>query len=151
MIFEAGAEAAWNKTLAGTSSTIVHGDLTIGPGVTLTLRMIDKKPVGKFTVRWRITGMQAEGLDPGKDLGEPAKWKASKQGSFETGFGGVPEPGKRRFHLPLIVVCGADALDAPLQAYRDGRCEGVVINTQPKDPKNAFSEEVKKAFAPGGK
>ena len=147
----------WEQDVAG--GTMDWADVTVDlkdavkgkQSVTLTLRMIDKKPVGKFTVRWRITGMQAEGLDPGKDLGEPAKWKASKQGSFETGFGGVPEPGKRRFHLPLIVVCGADALDAPLQAYRDGRCEGVVINTQPKDPKNAFSEEVKKAFAPGGK
>ena len=148
----------WEEDVAGGDMdwADVEVDLTDAAkgksSLTLAVRMIDKKPVGKFVVRWRIADLRAEGLDPAKDLGDPQQWKVSKQGAFETGFGGMPEPGKRRFHLPLIIVTGAESVEVPLQAWRDGKCEGVVTNSLPKDLKSTFNDEVRKSFRePGGK
>ena len=147
-------EVVWDEDVAGGSADWADVEVDVAKQaagkseLTVAFRMIEKMGVGKFTVRWRVSDLRAEGFDP--ELGQG--WDVTRQGAFETGFGGMPEPGKRRFHLPLIIVTGVESVEIPLQARRDGKCEGVVINSLPKDLKSAFNDEVRKSFRePGGK
>jgi hypothetical protein len=69
----------------------------------------------------------------------------SKQGKFDTAFGREPEERHERFHIPFIVMTAASPgefrhrhgdppsperiaewLRMSLQAWRDGKCDGVV-------------------------
>ncbi|MCX5660648.1 MAG: hypothetical protein NTW19_13135 [Planctomycetota bacterium] len=141
----------WEQDVAGGDKEWANVDVDLSKAVegktsvTLAVRMYDKRGVGKFTVRWRLADLRAEGFEPGK-LDDTKEWKATKQGEFEIGFGGIPESSKRRFQLPLIVVTNAEAVAVPLQARLEGRCEGVVTNTSLQDFKSTFSEEVRKSF-----
>jgi len=113
--------------------------------VTLVFRLIDKKGVSNFGVRWRLSGLRAEGLQPAADLSESQRWRVSRQGAFETGFGGAVKIGQRRFHVPFISMTAgdvqefrqrhgdpatpqriADQLRLSLQAWQERKCDGVV-------------------------
>ena len=96
----------------------------------------------RFSARY-CTAMTPDAV---REVQAKAKGINPKQGAFETGFGGVPEPGKRRFSLPLIVMTGAESVGIPLQACRDGKCEGVVINSLAQDLRSIFSDEVRISF-----
>jgi len=113
--------------------------------VAVVFRLIDKKGVGNFGVRWRLKDLRAEGLDLAATLDQPEQWRVEKQGPFEAGFG--PHLGKSRqqFQIPFVVMTAASAdefkgrhgepaspgriaewLRMCLGAWRDGQCDGVV-------------------------
>lgn len=113
--------------------------------VTIGFRLIDKKGVSNFGVRWRLSELHAENLQLVTDLTEPGKWKVDEKGAFEAGFGRELKPGRRRFHIPFISMTAGDEsefrqrhgdpatperiaewLRMSLQAWRDGKCDGVV-------------------------
>lgn len=137
----AGGSRAWRTVEVDVSRSLIDKDR-----VTLAFRLLDRKGVSNFGVRWSIDGLEAEGLELAASLAETAKWSVAKQGPFETGFGPVARPGQRAFHIPFFsMVAGnvpefrmrhgnpatpermADQLRVSLQAYRDGKCDGVVI------------------------
>ncbi len=121
--------------------------------VTVALRLIDKKGVSNFGMRWRLSDVRAEGLQTEAAWAEPQAWKVARQGAFETGFGGEVKPGQRRFHVPFVSMTAGDAeefrqrhgdpvtperiaghLRLSLQAWLDGKCEGVVTYCLDKRP-----------------
>ena len=146
----AGGAAGWRMVTADVTEH-VRGKTS----VTLALRLLDKKGVSNFGVRWRVSDLRAAGLEPGASLGEPQKWKVSRQGAFETGFGGAAKRGERRFHIPFISMTAgqesefrqrhgdpatperiAEWLRMSLQAWQDGQCDGVVTYCLDKRPQS---------------
>jgi glyoxylase-like metal-dependent hydrolase (beta-lactamase superfamily II) len=150
---------AWEDDVAG--GTPAWRELTVDlaqqtrgkTNVTLAFRLIDKKGVSNFGVRWRVSSLRAGGLEVAADLSQPQKWQVSRQGAFETGFGGEAKTGQRRFHVPFISMTAADAgefrlrhgdpatpqriagqLRLSLQAWREGKCDGVVTYCLDKRP-----------------
>ncbi len=149
----------WEEDVAGGSPTWreVAVDLTERvrdkTNVAVAFRFFDKKGVSNFGVRWRLSGLRGEGLQPAADFNEPQKWKVSQQGAFETGFGGVVKTGQRRFHIPFFSMTAgdvqefrqrhgdpatpqriADQLRLSLQSWQDGKCDGVVTYCLDKRP-----------------
>ena len=51
--------------------------------VTLAFRLLDKKGVSNFGVRWQVKDLQAEGLSLAASLDQPQKWQVSQRGAFE--------------------------------------------------------------------
>jgi hypothetical protein len=113
--------------------------------VTVAFRLLDKKGVANFPLRWRMADFQADGLELAAGLDKPEAWTVAKQGAFEAGFGGAIRPGARGFHIPFVVMTAAQDVefrlrhDDPvtpertaqwlkmcLQAQRDGKCDAVV-------------------------
>jgi hypothetical protein len=132
--------------------------------VKVDFRIYDKKGVGDFPVRWSLRGLRAEGLRL-EGFEQPTKWMARHQGPFEVGFGDELKAGDRRFHIPLIVMTAGQQSEfrhrhgepaTPertgewvrmcLQAWRDGKCDGVVMYCLDKRPKSAVFPIVQKAF-----
>jgi hypothetical protein len=148
----AGGAIGWHE-VAVDASKYVRGKQS----VTVAFRLLDKKGVSNFGVRWRLGNLHMEGMEPAADLSEPQKWKVSRQGAFETGFGAAPKAGQRRFHIPFISMTAADAgefrqrhgdpatperiagqLGISMQAWRDGKCDGVVTYCLDKRPKRSL-------------
>jgi len=113
--------------------------------VVITFRLLDKKGVTNFGVRWRLKELQTEGLQLEAGLDKPEEWKAEQHGAFEAGFGAAMLKGQRRFHIPLMVMTAAQPSEFKLRhgepasperinqwlrmclaAMREGKCEGVV-------------------------
>lgn len=134
-------------------------------GVMLAFRLLDKKGVSNFPLNWRVEDLRAENLEAAADLGEPQKWKASRQGAFATGFGASPRIGQRRFQIPFISMTAANPqefsqrhgdpatperiaqqLRFSLEAWREGKCDGVVTYCLDKGPKSASFPLVRKLF-----
>ena len=111
----------------------------------VTLRILDKKGVGNFGVRWRLKDLQVDGLKLSAGLDAPEEWKVEQRGAFEAGFGAAIGKGPGDFHIPLIVMTAAQPIEFKLrhgepanperigqwlriclEAMRDGKCEGVV-------------------------
>jgi len=124
-------------------------------GVTVALRLIDKKGVSNFGVRWHLSELRAENLQFVADPAEPGKWKVDCRGPFEAGFGNVAKSGERRFHIPFISMTAGDVhefgqrhgdpatpervaewLRTSLQARQDGKCDGVVTYCLDKRPQS---------------
>lgn len=163
-------EVAWEEDVAGGKDewSDVSVDITkLAAGkkeVTLAIRFYARKGCGDFGVCWTIDGLRAEGLEFAKELGAPDQWKSTTRGAYETGLGGMPKPADRRFHLPFIVMTAAAAgefgdrhgdatparvtqwLRMCLDAWRDGKCEGVVTYCLDKQAGSAYFEGVRKAF-----
>ncbi len=146
----AGGPAGW-RTITVDLTERVRGKTE----VTLAFRLFDKKGVSNFGVRWRLRDLHVESLRLGANLNEPQKWKVDRQGAFEAGFGSVVKPGQRRFHIPFISMTAGDAgefrqrhgdpatperiaeyLRMSLQAWRDGKCDGVVTYCLDKRPQS---------------
>ncbi len=144
----AGGSPAWHEVAVDLSKQ-VRGRTN----VTVAFRLIDKKGVSNFGVRWRLSDLRAEGLEPAADFSQPQQWRVSRQGAFETGFGGAVKTGRRRFHVPFISMTAADAgefrqrhgdpatpqriagqLRLSLQAWQEGKCDGVVTYCLDKRP-----------------
>jgi hypothetical protein len=146
----AGGPPSWRK-IAVDVTECVRGKTT----VSVAFRLLDKKAVSNFGVRWQLSELRAEGLEPEASLGEPQKWKVSRQGAFETGFGATAKKGERRFHVPFISMTAgqqsefrqrhgdpatperiAEWLRMSLQAWQDGKCDGVVTYCLDKRPQS---------------
>ncbi len=123
--------------------------------VTIALRLLDKKGVSNFGVRWRVSQFRSEGLQLAADLSQPQNWKVSRQGAFEAGFDGAAKIGQRRFHIPFISMTAggesefrmrhgdpatperiAEWLRMSLEAWREGKCDGVVTYCLDKGPQS---------------
>jgi hypothetical protein len=162
---------AWEEDVAGgtagwSTETVDVTEYVRGKTyVTLTFRLLDKKGVGNFGVRWRLGRLRAENLQPLADFSEPQKWKVSRQGSFEDGFSRAPTAGHRRFHVPFISMTAAvedefrlrhgdpatpeqiaEQLRISLQACREGKCDGVVTYCLDKQPESRTFEGARKLF-----
>ena len=156
----AGGSSGWHKVAVDVTEQ-VRGKAN----VTLAFRLLDKKGVSNFPLHWRVKELRAENLQLAADLGEPQKWKASRQGAFETGFGVSPKVGQRRFHIRFISMTAANPhefsmrhgdpaspgrisqqLRLSLQAWREGKCDGVVTYCLDKRPQSLASPLVRKLF-----
>jgi hypothetical protein len=113
--------------------------------LTVSFRLLDKKGVGNFGVRWRVRDLAVEGLQLSASLSDPAKWQVEQRGAFDAGFGQAVSKRQSRFHLPLIVMTATQPIEFKLRhgepasperisqwlsmcldAMRDQKCEGVV-------------------------
>jgi hypothetical protein len=156
----AGGPAAWRKV-----SVDVTEQMRGKASVTVAFRLLDKKGVSNFGVRWRLSELRAENLQFAADLGEPGKWKVERQGAFEASFGGEVKAGQRRFHIPFISMTAGDEgefrqrhgdpatperiaawLRMSLQAWQDGKCDGVVTYCLDKRPQSRTFPLARKLF-----
>jgi hypothetical protein len=157
----AGGTSAWQKVTVDVTK-LVHGKAN----VTLAFRMLDKKGVGNFGVRWRISDLRSGSLQLAADLSKPEKWLVAQHGDFEAGFGTLAASAhQRRFHVPFISMTAADAgefrlrhgdpvtpdriaeqLHISLQAWHDGKCDGVVTYCLDKRPASTTFGAVQKQF-----
>ncbi len=161
----------WEEDVAGGS----HGWSTVSvdvtkqvrdkTNVTLAFRVLDKTGVSNFPLQWRVKELHGENVEPAADLSEPVKWKVSRQGAFETGFGASPKVGQRRYHIPFISMTAgqpvefrlrhgdpatperiAQQLRLSLEAWRAGKCDGVVTYCLDKRPQSPEFPLVKKLY-----
>lgn len=138
-------------------------------GVTIAFRLFDKKGVSNFPVRWRVSGLEAEGLELAADFGSRGPWQVDRRGAFEAGFGPAAPKGEGRFHVPFIVMTAAveyefrlrhgdpatpdriaHHLRLCLEARRDGKCDGVVTYCLDKSPQSPTFPLAQKLFAEFG-
>jgi hypothetical protein len=151
---------AWKKVTVD-----VTPQVTGKADVTLAFRLYDKKPVGNFGVHWRVKDIQVDNLQLAADLSKPGRWRASHQGAFESGFGDHAHIAQRRFHIPFISMTAADVgefrlrhgdpatperiadqLRLSLQAWQDGKCDGVVTYCLDKRSKSPTFLPVQRLF-----
>ncbi|MCX6901097.1 MAG: hypothetical protein NT105_20680 [Verrucomicrobia bacterium] len=133
--------------------------------VTLAFRLFDKKGVSNFGVRWQLRDLRAEGLRVAADFREPQKWTVRSRGAFQSGFDANAQEGKRRFHVPFIVMTAgqrsefkmrhgepaspdriAEWVRLSLRAWHDGQCNGVVMYCLEKSRRSAVFDAVRKEF-----
>ncbi len=144
-------KVVWEEDVAGGRNAWREVTVDVTPAVqgatnlTLAFRLLDKKGVSNFGVRWQVKDLQADGLKLAADLDHPKQWQVSQRGAFEAGFGNQLKPPGHRFHLPFIVMTAGDApefrlrhgdpasperiaqwLRFCLEAWREGKCDGVV-------------------------
>lgn len=146
----AGGPVAWRKITVDVTPHVRRKS-----SVTLAFRLLDKKGVSNFGVRWHLNGVRSENLQLTADLAEPGKWEVERQGAFEAGFGSEVKTGQRRFHIPFVsMTAGAEGefrqrhgdpatpervaewLRMSLQAYKGGKCDGVVTYCLDKKPQS---------------
>ena len=143
----AGGSNAWREvTVDVTAAARGRTNLTIA------FCLLDKKGVSNFGVRWQVKDLQAEGLGLAA-LDQPKQWRVSQRGAFEAGFGEQLKPPAHRFHVPFIVMTAGQAsefmlrhgdpasperiaewLKFCLQAWQEGKCDGVVTYCLEKQP-----------------
>ena len=163
----AGGSAGWRSVTVDVTEHM-RGKAS----VTVALRLLDKKGVSNFGVRWRLSDFRADGLQLAANLTEPQKWTVKRKGAFETGFGGEVRPGQRRFHIPFISMTAGheqefrqrhgdpatperigEYLRMSLQARRDGKCDGVVtycLDKRPQSQTFPLARKLFREFAPDG-
>lgn len=156
----AGGPSGWRRLAVD-----VTGQVRGKSSVTVAFRLLDKKGVGNFPLHWHVKQLGGENLRPAAELSQPEKWTVSRQGAFETGFGGQAKPGQRRFHIPFISMPAANfeefrmrhgdpvtpqrvaaQLRLSLEAWRDGKCDGVVTYCLDKQPASPAFPEVQRLF-----
>ncbi len=164
-------EVVWEEDVAGGTpqwqsvEVDVTAQVQAKKNVRLTFRLIDKRGVSNFGVRWRLGELRTDGLRLGAELTQAATWQVTRQGEFETGFAADGKAGQRRFHLPFISMPAgtlsdyqkrhgdpatpqavADLLRVSLQAWRDGKCDGVVTYCLDKHSDSKTFPLVQEAF-----
>jgi hypothetical protein len=156
----AGGTNAWAEVMVDVTAA-AQGKTNL----TLAFRLLDKKGVSNFGVRWQVKDLQAEGLDLAAGLDQPKKWQVSQRGAFECGFGDRIKPPERRFHVPFIVMTAGDAsefrlrhgdpaspermaewLKFCLQAWREGKVDGVVTYCLDKQPRSRIFDLARGLF-----
>jgi hypothetical protein len=156
----ARGQATWCKIAADVTPQ-VRGK----SNVTLGFRFLDKKGVSNFGVRWHLSGLRAENLQLAADVAEPRDWEVARQGAFQAGFGGGAKMGGRRFHIPFVSMTAgaedefrlrhgdpatperiAEWLRMSLQAWKDGKCDGVVTYCLDKRPQSRTFSLAKTLF-----
>jgi hypothetical protein len=156
----AGGTNAWAEVMVDvTAAAQVKTNLTVA------LRLLDKKGVSNFGVRWQVKDLQAEGLKLAAGFDRPQRWRVSQRGAFECGFGDRIRTPERRFHVPFIVMTAGDASEfrmrhgdpaSPeriaewlrfcLQAWREGKCDGVVTYCLDKQPRSRVFDLARDLF-----
>jgi hypothetical protein len=167
-------KVVWEEDVAGGPDgwqEVVVNVVDLAEGVrgktstTLAFRLLDKKGVGNFALNWRVMELRADNLQLAADTREPQKWKASGRGPLQTGFGTSPKPGQHRFHIPFISMTAAQPIEfrlrhgdpatperiaeqlrLSLQAWQDGKCDGVVTYCLDKRPQSPEFPGVRKLF-----
>jgi hypothetical protein len=164
-------KVAWEQDVAGGSNDWrwVEVDLTselrTNTSVTVAFRLLDKKGVGNFGVRWRLKDLKADGLEFSANLDAPGEWTVEQHGAFEAGFGAAILKRQPRFHIPLIVMTAAQPVEFKLrhgepasperisewlrvclEAMRDKRCEGVVTYCLDKSAESPVFPKVQTLF-----
>jgi hypothetical protein len=156
----AGGPDGWQKVAVDVTQQVrgkVHA--------TLAFRLLDKKGVSNFPLNWRVKELRAENLKLTADLSQPQKWAANRQGALETGFGTTPKPGQRRFRIPFISMTAAvpyefrmrhgdpatperiaQQLRLSLEAWQQGKCDGVVTYCLDKRPQSQTFPSVQELF-----
>ncbi|HEY5912042.1 MAG TPA: hypothetical protein VJA21_15670, partial [Verrucomicrobiae bacterium] len=109
------SKPVWEEDVAGgpTGWRQIQVDVTQAvqgrSNVTIAFRLLDKRGVSNFGVRWQLDKLRAENLQFAADLTTPQAWEKAAKGHFETGFGEPATGGKRRFHVPFISMTAGDA------------------------------------------
>jgi hypothetical protein len=138
--------------------------------VTVAFRLIDKKGVANFPVRWRMADFKGDGMELAAGLDLPEKWVVSRQGAFEAGFGDALQPGDHQFHIPFVVMTAAqdvefrlrhddpvtperiaDWLRMCLHAQHDGKCDAVVTYALDLRTPNPNFEPIRALFREMGR
>ena len=152
---------AWEEDVAGGSNAWreiaveVPGAARGSTNLTIAFRLLDKQGVGNFGVRWQVKDLQADGLALAAGLDQPQRWQVSRRGAFEAGFGDRIKRAEHRFHIPFIVMTAGQAVEFRLrhgdpanpermaewlrfclQAWREGKCDGVVTYCLDKQPRS---------------
>ncbi len=151
----------WEQDVAGGDPGWREVELDITPEargksvVKLAFRLLDKKGVSNFGVRWRLRDLRAEGLELSDNLSQPSRWRVLERGPLRAGFGEAKQPAGARLNVPLIVMTAAEVgefrqrhgepaspervaqwLGMCLQALADGQCDGVVTYCLDKTPRS---------------
>lgn len=144
-------EVVWEQDVAASPPGMGEAEVDVTPqvrgktNVTVAFRLLEKKGVGNYAARWRISDLRCEGLELAAGLNQPGAWQVSRQGPFTTGFGVPTQPGARRFHIPFVVMTAAQPIEFKqrhglsgtpeniarwlrmcLEEQRDGKCDAVV-------------------------
>jgi hypothetical protein len=106
----AGGTNGWREIHVDVSEQI-RGQLITN----IAFRLLDKKGVSNFGVRWRLKDLRAEGLKLSASLETPGQWKLDRRGPFEAGFGDAIHPKNPRFHIPLFVMTAAQPIEFKLR------------------------------------
>ncbi|HOX57699.1 MAG TPA: hypothetical protein P5205_13735 [Candidatus Paceibacterota bacterium] len=144
----AGGTNAWRRITVELPAAVPGGDES-----TLAFRLLDKKGVGNFGVRWQLKDLRGEGIKGTAGLDRPQKWQVTQRGPFEAGFGDRLKTPQHRFHVPFIVMTAGQAgefklrhgepaspermaewLRFCLEAWSEGKCDGVVTYCLDKTP-----------------
>ncbi len=164
-------KAIWEEDVAGGSKAWRDIFLNVTAAaqgrtnLTLAFRLLDKKGVGNFGVRWQVRDLEAVGLKLEAGLDQPKQWRVSQRGAFECGFGDRIRPPERRFHVPFIVMTAGDAsefrlrhgdpasperiaewLKFCLQAWREGKVDGFVTYCLDKQPRSRVFDLARDLF-----
>jgi hypothetical protein len=162
---------AWEEDVAGGTNgwRKINVDVTEhvrgASNVNLAFRLVDKKGVSNFGVRWRLKDLRAEGLKLSATLDAPAQWKLDQRGPFEAGFGEALQKHEPRFHIPLFVMTAAQPIEFKLRhgepasperisqwlrmclaELQKGKCEGVVTYCLDKGTNSSTFPLVQKLF-----
>ncbi len=156
----AGGSNGWQQVSVDVTSR-VRGQTNVN----LAFRLFDRKGVSNFGVHWQLRDMRLENLEVAAGLDAPQNWQVSRQGAFETGFGAPPRRGEGRFHIPFFSMTAGDAaefrlrhgnpatperiaaqLRLSLEAWRDGKCDGVVTYCLDKGPHSSVFPLVQGLF-----
>jgi hypothetical protein len=156
----AGGDPAWQDVEVDVTDAVRGRE-----NVTLAFRLFDKKGVSNFAVRWQLRDLRTEGLKVAADFREAKPWTLSSRGAFQSGFDPNAAAGRRRFHVPLIVMTAgersefkmrhgepaspervAEWVRLSLQAWREGQCDGVVMYCLEKSRGNAVFDAVRKEY-----
>jgi hypothetical protein len=112
---------AWEEDVAGGTNgwREINVDVTEqvrgASNVNLAFRLLDKKGVSNFGIRWRLKDLRAEGLKLSASLDTPAQWKLEQRGPFEAGFGEALQKHEPRFHIPLFIMTAAQPIEFKLR------------------------------------
>lgn len=134
--------------------------------IKIAFRLLDKKAVSNFGVRWRLKDLRAERLKPSANLDSPGQWTAEHRGSFEAGFGNAMQNHEPRFHIPFIVMTAAQPIEFKLRhgepasperisqwlrmcldEMRKTKCDGVVTYCLDKGTKSPTFPLAQKLFS----
>ena len=156
----AGGGAAWQDVAVDVTDAVRGRQ-----NVTLAFRLSDKKGASNFGVRWQLRDLRAEGLRTTADFREPQKWTVRSRGAFQSGFDANGQEGRRRFHVPFIVMTAgergefkmrhgepasperiAEWARMSLRSWHDGQCDGVVMYCLEKSRHSAVFDAVRKEF-----
>lgn len=157
------SNVVWEADVAGGTNSWQPVDLELtglGPEAgnhshVLEFRLLDKKGVSNFGVRWSLRQLQVGGLEPAATLEQPQAWTVNKRGPLDAGFGAALLRPKSEFHIPFVVMSAASPeefklrhgepaspqriaqwLRMCLEARHDGICDGVATYCLDKQAKS---------------
>jgi hypothetical protein len=161
----------WEEDVAGGTNDWREIDVDVtehvrsASKINMAFRLLDKKGVSNFGVRWRLRDLRAEGLKLSASLDTPAQWKVEQRGSFEAGFGNALQSRTPRFHIPLFVMTAAQPIEFKLRhgdpasperisqwlrmcldEMHKGKCEGVVTYCLDKSTNSPMFPITQKLF-----